>query len=150
MPTYIGFSTANLDQTQADVVARIDGGVGSLNKQIQIGKKYRLVDDQLIIQDFLNALSIKQGEKVGQPGYGTLLWSYVFEPNTSDVRGQIEAEILKIATSDPRLTVGNIDVFEHSSGVLIELEIAIKPYNNVVQIGFLLNRYDGSIQRLAQ
>ena len=150
MPTYIGFNTKNICQPRTLTRSGSDGGIGTVEQPITLSKKFRLTDSNLVIQDFLNAMSIKQGDKVGNPGYGTRLWDFIFEPNTSDLREQIEVEIRRVASLDPRLTIGSIDVYSRENGILIELEIAITPFSNVIQVGFFLNRFDASIQRVVQ
>lgn len=150
MPTYIGFSTKNVGQPRNITTTGVDGGIGNIVSQPPLGKKFRLVDTELVIQDLLNAFSIKQGDKVGQPQYGTTLWNFVFDPNTADLREQIETEVRRVAALDPRLSIGTIQLFNHENGILIELQISINPFNDVVPFGFFLNKYDGSIQRLSQ
>ena len=39
---------------------------------------------------FINALNISQGQLPGKPGYGTTLWSFIFDPNTADVQFELE------------------------------------------------------------
>lgn len=150
MPTYIGFSTKNICEPKNLVRPGADGGIGGIVNQPTIGKKYKLTDTNLVVQDFLNALSIKQGDKIGQPGYGTNLWNFIFDPNTADLRSQIEDEIRRVASQDPRLSIGTIDVFNRENGVLIELEIQVSPFNNTTQLGFFLNRFNSRIQQVAQ
>ncbi len=109
MPSYIGFSTLNSNKPKTtDATVGIAGGVGTIRAPIIFGKKFKLVDESLILQDFLNALNITKGQKVGQPEYGTDLWSYVFEPGTADVQLRLENEIRRI---------------------LIEVELAVAPFN---------------------
>ena len=50
-------------------------------------------------QDFINALNIHQGSKPGNPAYGTSLWSFIFEPNTDDIRLALEEEIKRVAST---------------------------------------------------
>lgn len=150
MPVYIGFSTQHVSQPRTLTRPGISGGVGGIVDSVRVGKKFRLTDEQLVVQDLLNSLSIKQGDKVGKPDYGTTIWNYVFEPNTPDLRNQVENEIRRLASSDPRLIINTITVFEQENGLLIEMEFAVSPFNNASQIGFFLNRFNGSIQQLAQ
>lgn len=135
MPTYIGFSTINANKPRStNLSVGVDGGTGSTVKPIVYGKKFRSVDSQLVIQDLVNALNIQQGEKVGNPGYGTTLWSFVFEPNTADVQFQLENEIRRVASSDPRLIINTIKAYPQENGILLEVELAIAPFNNVEQL----------------
>jgi phage baseplate assembly protein W len=130
MATYIGFSTINANQPRStDLNAGIDGGTGGTIKSINIGKKYRLLDQPLIIQDFVNALNITQGEKVGNPAYGTTIWSFIFEPNTTDTQFALQDEIQRVASLDPRLIINSVNAYTQENGILIEVELAIAPFN---------------------
>lgn len=131
MPTFIGFSTINANKPKTtNVEPGIDGGTGSVTKPLNPGKKYRLVDEQLVIQDFINALNIRKGQKVGQPEYGSDIWNFIFEPNTTDVQFQLEEEIRRIANLDPRLVLNSVIAFPQENGILLEVEIAISPFND--------------------
>jgi phage baseplate assembly protein W len=132
MPTYIGFSTQNACKPRtATQPSGVDGGPGNLVNPVIPGKKYRLTDEQLIVQDFINALNIPQGQKPGNPGYGTTLWGFVFEPNTADTQFQLEQEIRRVANLDPRLLLNSVIAYPDNNGILLELELAIKPSNQV-------------------
>lgn len=150
MPTYLGFSTIEIDQPRVSQRPGVFGGIGTITTQPRSGRRYSLTDQQLVIRDLLNALSIKQGDKVGQPTYGTTLWSYVFEPATDDVRNQIETEVRRVISLDPRIVLNSVGAYSQENGFLLQIEMAFSPFNQAVSIGFFLNRYDGSIQQLAQ
>lgn len=131
MPQYIGFSTINANKPKTTTAAGgVDGGYGSILRPINTGRKYKLVDEQLVIQDFINALNIHQGQKPGQPEYGTTLWDFVFEPNTADVQFQLQNELKRVASSDPRLQLNYVKAFPQENGILIEIECAVVPFNN--------------------
>ena len=140
MPTYIGFSTIGANEPKTtNASTGIDGGVGGVLKPVIPGKKYRLVDEPLVIRDFLNALNIQQGQKVGNPGYGSSIWSYVFEPNDADTRLKIENEIRRIASSDPRLIINTVKSYAQDNGILLEVELAIAPFNNAEILNVFFN-----------
>ena len=132
MPTYIGFSTinANLPRTVVNTNPGLKGGANGVTKPIIYGKKFRTVDEQLVVQDFLNALNIRQGEKVGQPQYGTTIWNFVFDPNTADVQFKLENEVRRVASLDPRMQVNYVKAFPKENGILIEVEMAVQPFND--------------------
>lgn len=145
MPTYIGFSTINANKPRStNLNPGIDGGTGSLTSPIVFGKKYRTVDENLVIQDFLNALNIQQGQKVGNPSYGTSLWSFVFEPNTADVQFQLQDEIRRVASLDPRMIVNSVKAYPQENGILVEVEIAIAPFNNAQIMNVFFNNLTNS------
>lgn len=101
MPTFIGYSTVNRF------------------------KKFVLTDFELVKRDLANALNIQQGELPGRPGYGTTIWSYVFENQTPATMGKIAAELQRVAGGDPRLYISDIQVYPQENGVLIELQIQV-------------------------
>lgn len=140
MPNYIGFSTINANKPKStNLPTGENGGVGSVVRPIVPGKKFRIVDQPLVIQDFINALNIPRGQKVGQPEYGTTIWDFVFEPNTADVQYQLENEIRRIITSDPRLELNYVKAFPKENGILIEVELAVNPFNQSELISVFFN-----------
>ena len=101
MTTFIGFNTINQN------------------------KKFTLTDFALIQRDLLNAFNIRQGELPGRPGYGTVLWDYLFENQVEQLQQDIRAEVQRVAGGDPRLTISDVAVFPQDNGILIELQITI-------------------------
>jgi phage baseplate assembly protein W len=150
MATYIGFSTVGANQPrELDRPGRF-GGPGSTTYEPRLGRKYVLTDEQLVIRDLLNALSIKQGDKVGQPQYGTTLWTYVFEPQTEATQQMITTEVRRVMGLDPRIILNSLGVYAQNNGILLQVEMAFSPFNNAIKTSFFLNKYDGSIRQLAQ
>lgn len=140
MPTYIGFSTIGANEPKTtNASTGIDGGTGGVLQPTIPGKKYRLVDEALVVRDFINALNIQQGQKVGNPGYGSTIWSFVFEPNDAQTQFKIENEIRRIANSDPRLIVNTVKSYTQENGILLEVEIAIAPFNNAEILSVFFN-----------
>lgn len=88
-------------------------------------KKFTLTDFDLIQRDLLNAFSIRQGELPGRPGYGTVLWDFLFENQIEQLQQDIRAEVQRVAGGDPRLIVSDVAVFPQDNGILIELQITI-------------------------
>ena len=86
-------------------------------------KKFTLVDFELVKRDLLNAFNIRQGQLPGRPGYGTILWNYLFENQVDAVQQGIVNEVQRVAGGDPRIFISNINVYPQENGMLIELEI---------------------------
>jgi phage baseplate assembly protein W len=140
MTSYIGFSTINAFKPRStNLQTGPAGGVGSLVTSYRVGNQFGLVDATLVIQDFVNSLNIRQGEKVGQPGYGTTLWSFIFEPNTADVQFQLETEIRRVANTDPRLIVNTVRAYPQENGILLEVEMAVSPFNQANLLSVFFN-----------
>ena len=140
MSTYIGFSTINANRPRTTrALPGSSGGTGSMLQPIIPGKKFRMVDEQLVLRDFINALNINKGEKVGQPGYGTDIWSYIFEPNDADTQFKIQTEIQRVANSDPRILLNSVKSFVQQNGILLEVEVAIQPFNDASIVNVFFN-----------
>jgi phage baseplate assembly protein W len=140
MPQYIGFSTINANKPRStNMTPGYQGGVGSITNPIIAGKKYRIVDERLVVQDLINALNIRQGEKVGQPDYGTTIWGYVFDPNIQDTQLALETEIRRIASQDPRLMVNYVNAYPQQNGILLEVEMSIVPFNQTELLSIFLD-----------
>lgn len=134
MASYIGFSTINAGKPRSTKMQPgKTGGVGSLSQPLIYGKKFRLVDEQLVVQDLVNAFNIQQGQKVGNPGYGTSIWNYVFAPNTPEVQQNIVDEVRRVISTDPRIIVNVINAYAQENGILIEIELAVT-LNNTAQM----------------
>ena len=130
MPNYIGFSTINSNKPKTTNLPNgLAGTLEMSNKPIVYGKKFRMLDQQLVIQDLINAFNIVKGTKVGQPEYGTTLWSYVFEPNVADIQFAIQNEVRRVCSLDPRIILNSVTTFPQDQGILIEVEIAVNPFN---------------------
>jgi phage baseplate assembly protein W len=86
-------------------------------------KKFTLVDFELVKRDLLNAFNIRQGQLPGRPGYGTVLWNYLFENQVDEVQQGIITEVQRVASGDPRILISSINVYPQENGMLIELEI---------------------------
>lgn len=141
MTNYVGFSTINANKPRTTNARNgIDGGAGSIVSPVVFGKKFKMVDNQLVIQDFVNALNIQVGQKVGQPGYGTTIWSFVFEPNNFNTQQQIEAEIRRVASLDPRIQLNYVQVYPRDNGILIEVEMAVTPFNQPLVLNVFFNQ----------
>jgi len=140
MPNYRGFSTIDSGKPRStNLPPGSGGGHGSTINPIIVGQKYYLIDQPLVIRDFLNALNIKKGEKTGKPDYGTTLWDFVFEPNTLDTQTQLVNEIRRIANQDPRIILNTINCYPQDNGILLEVELAISPFNQAQLLSVFFN-----------
>jgi len=141
MATFIGFSTQNVDAVRTlQVNTGVDGGAGSVSKPIRYSRKFRAVDQDLVLQDFINSLNITQGQIPGRPDVGTTLWTFIFEPNVLDTRLQIETEVRRMAAFDPRLILNTVSSYPQGNGILIEVELAITMFNDPIQLQVLFDQ----------
>jgi len=103
-------------------------------------KQFTAVDYDLIKIDLLNAFNIRQGELVGRPGYGTLIWNYVFENQTPETEQAIYREIQRVAGGDPRIYINSINMYPQENGILIELSIIVVPSTNAQRLSIFFNQ----------
>ena len=90
-------------------------------------KKFTLTNFELVKRDLLNAFNIRQGQLPGRPGYGTVLWDYLFEPQLEELQTAIEREVQRVAGGDPRLYISDIQTFPQNNGILIQIELTVVP-----------------------
>ena len=88
-------------------------------------KKFTLLDFELIKRDLLNAFNIRKGQLPGRPGYGTILWDYLFENQVEAVTEGIINEVQRVAGGDPRIYVNDVQIFPQLNGILIELQLSV-------------------------
>lgn len=90
-------------------------------------KKFTLTGFELIKRDLLNAFNIRQGQLPGRPGYGTVLWDFLFENQVEELQQSIVREVQRVAGGDPRIFISDVQVFPQENGILIELELTVVP-----------------------
>jgi len=120
MPTFIGFNT------------------------IGQNKKFTAVDFDLIKIDLLNAFNIRQGELPGRPEYGTVIWNYVFENQTTETQEAIFREIQRVCAGDPRIYISGIQTFPQENGILIQLGLAVVPSTTAQQLSIFFDQQQRS------
>jgi phage baseplate assembly protein W len=86
-------------------------------------KRFRLTDFELAKQDLYNNFNIRKGEKLMNPGYGTIIHDMVFEPFDADTKNKIVNDINRIISSDPRIAAENVSVIQAEQGFQIELDL---------------------------
>lgn len=106
-------------------------------------KKFTLTDGELVKRDLLNAFNIRQGTLPGRPGYGSTLLDYVFENQDTVTERAVTAEIQRIAASDPRIYISDLNYYPQENGVLIELQIQIVPGTTTEQLNIFFNQSTG-------
>ena len=102
-----------------------------------------LYDLALIKQDLINHFHIRQGEKLSDPNFGTIIWDVLFDPLTDDLRNAIIADVTAIITLDPRLDVNNVIVDQYESGLQIECSLLYLPYNISEQMRLQFDENNG-------
>jgi len=106
----------------------------------QNAKKYTLTDFELAKQDLINYFNIRKGNKLMQPGFGTVIWDMLFEPLDESTQQTISQDITRIVNYDPRLRVGQVAITQQDTGFLIQITLSYIPSNQSAQIEINFNR----------
>jgi len=90
-----------------------------------------ITDIDLIKRDLTNHFSIKRGEKLENPNFGTIIPYLLFEPYTDEIVSAIEDDVVRIVGFDPRcrLDVVAVDQVQDGLGVRVACEITFIPFS---------------------
>ena len=80
-------------------------GFSTVNKV----KKFSLVDFELVKQDLINHFSVKKGEKLMNPDFGSIIWSSLYEPLTEDVKATIVDDVFASVAFEVTVNVEDPD-----------------------------------------
>ena len=116
MATFVGFST------------------------IDRNKQFTVTDFELIKIDLLNAFNIRQGEVVGRPEYGTVIWNYLFENQLEETEQALYQEIQRVCGGDPRVYVNSINLFPQQNGILIEVDLMVVPSTDAQRLSIFFDQ----------
>lgn len=92
-------------------------------------ENFSLYDFQLIQQDLLNHFHTRQGERLMNPEFGTIIWDLLFEPLTPELQDMITQNVNTIINYDPRISASQVIVTAYESGIQIECILTYLPYN---------------------
>jgi phage baseplate assembly protein W len=106
-------------------------------------KSFGLYDLALIKQDIINHFHIRQGERLENPTFGTIIWDVLFEPLTDEIKQLIVKNVEEIINYDPRVTAEQVIVNSYESGILIECKLTYLPYNIQEALTFRFDQANG-------
>ena len=108
---------------------------------------YKLYDFALIRQDLINRLSVRKGERIENPEFGTIIYDAIFEPFTEALKEAIVDDITANLNADPRIATEEILVTEADKGIAIQATITYVPLNITEKLRF--NFDENSLLRLS-
>lgn len=104
---------------------------------------FSLYDLALIKQDLINHFHIRQGERLENPTFGTIIWDMLFEPLTEDVKRLIVENVQEIINYDPRIVAEDVIVTQYESGIQIECSLIYLPYYITEALQFRFDQENG-------
>lgn len=99
---------------------------------------YSLYDFELIKQDILNHFHIRQGERLMQPTFGTIIWDMLFEPMTAETKAIITEDVNRIINYDPRVQINDTNISTYETGIQLVFTLSYSIYNvsETIQLRF--------------
>jgi phage baseplate assembly protein W len=113
-------------QTTDTIVPKMYKGFSTISLD---SENFGLFDFNLIKQDLINHFSIRQGERLMNPSFGTVIWDLLFEPLTEEIKFLITENVNKIINYDPRINAKEVIVTAYESGIQIQCLLEYRPYN---------------------
>ena len=110
-------------------------------------QNFKLYDFECAKQDLINRLSIRKGERVENPEFGTIIYDAIFEPFTEQLKDAIVEDITANLNADPRIATEEILVTEADKGIAIQATITYVPLNITEKLRF--NFDENSLLRLS-
>lgn len=107
----------------------------------------KIYDYELIKQDIINMLQTKQGERVMNPTFGTIIWSVIYEPFTDEIKQLISEDVTRILSYDPRAIPTSINITEAEYGLIIDATLFYVNQNLTEQMSLSFNKEIGIVQQ---
>lgn len=92
-------------------------------------KKFRLTDLELVKRDLVNHFSIRKGEKLMNPNFGSIIWNMLYEPLNPETKAIIVEDVKKVISYDPRLQVDGVLINELDHGLQLQIDLTFLPDN---------------------
>jgi len=114
-------------------------GYSSVNRDFG---PYGITDNDLIVQDLLNHLSIRKGEKLMNPNIGSIIWNKLFDPLTPALKNEIKKDIDRIIKYDPRFNVVSQTLVQESPdgrGLILNFQLQFATDSKVAALSVLFD-----------
>ncbi len=110
-------------------------------------RNFKLYDFEAAKQDLINRLSVRKGERVENPEFGTIIYDTLFEPFTDKLKEAILDDVTANLNADPRISTTEIIVTEADHGIAIQATITYVPLDITEKLQF--NFDENSLLRLS-
>ena len=99
-------------------------------------RNFKLYDFECAKQDMINRLSVRKGERVENPEFGTMIYDAIFEPLTDILKDAIVEDITANLNADPRIAAQEIILTEEQHGISIQASVTYVPLNITEKLKF--------------
>ena len=84
----------------------------------------------------INRLSVRKGERVENPEFGTIIYDAIFEPLTEELKEAIVEDVTENLNADPRISTDEIILTEADRGIAIQATIKYVPLDITEKLRF--------------
>ena len=99
-------------------------------------RNFKIYDFECAKQDLLNRLSVRKGERVENPEFGTIIYDLLFEPFTEALKEAVLDDITQNLNADPRITAEEILVTEADHGLSVQASLRYIPLDITEKLRF--------------
>ena len=99
-------------------------------------QNFKIYDFECAKQDLINRLSVRKGERVENPEFGTIIYDALFEPLTEDTKEAILEDVTDNLNADPRIATEEILLTEADKGIAIQATIRYIPLDITEKLRF--------------
>ena len=110
-------------------------------------QSFKVYDFECVKQDLINRLSVRKGERVENPEFGTIIYDCLFEQFTEEVKEAIVDDITQNLNVDPRINAQEIRVSQADYGIAIQATITYVPLDITEKLQFQFD--ENSLLRLS-
>ena len=110
-------------------------------------QNFKIYDFECAKQDLINRLSVRKGERVENPEFGTIIYDCMFEPLTASLKEAIVQDVSKNLNADPRIQADEIVLEEAEHGILIQASVKYVPLDITEKLRFSFD--ENSLLRLS-
>jgi phage baseplate assembly protein W len=106
----------------------------------------KIYDFDLIRQNLLNQFNTRQGERVMDPEFGSVIWEMLYEPFTDSTKSIITSDVDRILASDPRVVPLEVNLIERDFGIIIEATIQVINTNQTENLTLQFDKSIGLVE----
>lgn len=88
---------------------------------------YSMTNVNLVKRDILNQFATPLGTRLMLPGFGTNIYSYLFDPFDDYTKNAIIEDAVRVVQDEPRVELVSIDVFQSDQALTIAMVLLFVP-----------------------
>lgn len=105
-------------------------------------------DYELIIQDLLNHIYTRKGERLLYPEYGSIIWDLIFELKSVSVENQIRNDLITIIESEPRVKLQDLKIISEENGYSADITLYFNSFNVAKKLQIDFNNRINTIENV--